>query len=149
MWELRVRTLKPDPLALNLSIISYSCCDRGEVTFFLCLSLNCNYSIYLIPAKCMPVNWLQSCLVLHDTKDGSLPGSFVYGILQARILEWIAMPSSGGSFWPRDWTWVSCIGRRVLYQYPGKPHSSHRAVLFNVIINVNHLKKCHKSWFLL
>ena len=40
------------------------------------------------------------------------------GILQARILEWIAMPSSRGSSRPRDQThisYVSCIGRQVLY----------------------------------
>ena len=40
------------------------------------------------------------------------------GILQARILEWIAMPSSKGSFQLRDQThvsYVSCIGRWVLY----------------------------------
>ena len=42
----------------------------------------------------------------------------VHGILQARILEWVAMPSSRGSFPLRDQThvlYVSCIGRRVLY----------------------------------
>ena len=44
------------------------------------------------------------------------PPSFsVHGILQAGILEWVAMPSSRGSFWPRDWTCVSCIGRWILY----------------------------------
>ena len=40
------------------------------------------------------------------------------GILQAGILEWVAMPSSRGSSWPRDWTcfsYVSCMDRRVLY----------------------------------
>ena len=41
--------------------------------------------------------------------DCSLPGSSVQGILQARILEWVAISSSRGSSWPRDWTWVSCI----------------------------------------
>ena len=40
--------------------------------------------------------------------DCSPPGSSVHGILQARILEWVAMPSSRGSSWPRDWTQVSC-----------------------------------------
>ena len=35
------------------------------------------------------------------------PDSTVHGILQARILEWVAMPSSRGSSWPRDWTHVS------------------------------------------
>ena len=50
----------------------------------------------------------------------SLPGSSVHGILQARILEWAAMPSSRGSFWPRDWTCISCVilhCRQVLYHW--------------------------------
>ena len=41
--------------------------------------------------------------------------SSVRGILQARILEWVATPSSRGSSQPRDLTHVSCIGRLVLY----------------------------------
>ena len=40
---------------------------------------------------------LQSCVTLCDLMDCSLPGSSDPGILQARILEWVAMPSSGGS----------------------------------------------------
>ena len=40
---------------------------------------------------------LQSCLTLCDLVDYSLPGFSVHGILQARILEWVAMPSSRGS----------------------------------------------------
>ena len=47
-----------------------------------------------------------------------LPGSSVRGILQARILEWVAMPSCRGSYQPRDWTqvsYVSCVSRWVLY----------------------------------
>ena len=44
--------------------------------------------------------------------DYSLPGYSVYGILQASILEWVAMPSSRGSFRLRDWTQVSCIAGR-------------------------------------
>ena len=43
------------------------------------------------------------------------PGSSVHGILQARILEWVAMPSSRGSSQPKDQTHDSCIGRQVLY----------------------------------
>ena len=42
----------------------------------------------------------------------SPPGSSVHGILQARILEWVAMPSSRGSSWARNWTSVSCITGR-------------------------------------
>ena len=39
----------------------------------------------------------QSCPTLFDSMDCSLPGSSVHGIFQARILEWVAMPSSRGS----------------------------------------------------
>ena len=44
--------------------------------------------------------------------DCSLPGSSVHGILQVRILEWVAIPFFRGSSGPRDWTWVSCIAGR-------------------------------------
>ena len=50
--------------------------------------------------------------------DGSLPCSSIHGILQARMLEWVAIPFSQGSSSPRDRThvsYISCIGRRVLY----------------------------------
>ena len=56
---------------------------------------------------------LQSCPTLCDPIDGSLSGSSVHGILQARTLEGVAIPFSRGSSRPRDQTWVSCIvGRR-------------------------------------
>ena len=42
-----------------------------------------------------------------DPMDCSLPGSSAHGILQARILEWVAIPFSRGSSWPKDQTWVS------------------------------------------
>ena len=60
----------------------------------------------------------QSCLTLCDPMDCSPPGSPVQGVYQARILEWVAMPSSRGSSWPRDWnqvSYVSCIGRWVFF----------------------------------
>ena len=50
----------------------------------------------------------QSCLTLYDPLDYSLPLSSVHGILQARILEWIAISFSRGSSQPRNQTWVSC-----------------------------------------
>ena len=52
---------------------------------------------------------LQSCLTLCDPMDCSLLVSSVHGILEARILEWVAMLSSRGSSWPRDWTCISCL----------------------------------------
>ena len=45
----------------------------------------------------MQAKSLQSHLTLYDPVGCSLPGSSVHGILQARILEWVAMPSSWGS----------------------------------------------------
>ena len=49
---------------------------------------------------------------LCDPVDCSPPGSSVHGILQARILEWVAISFSRGSSWPRDQTQVSCIAGR-------------------------------------
>ena len=51
----------------------------------------------------------QSCPTLCDLTDYSPPGSSVHGILQARILEWVAIPFSRVSSPPRDQTQVSCI----------------------------------------
>ena len=51
----------------------------------------------------------QSCLTLCDPVDYSPSGSSGHEILQSRILQWVALPSSRGSSWPRDWTWVSYI----------------------------------------
>ena len=60
----------------------------------------------------------HSCLILCDSMDYSLPGSTVHGISQARVLEWVAICSSRESSWTRNGTcisYVSCIGRRILY----------------------------------
>ena len=57
----------------------------------------------------------QLCLILCDPTVCNLPGSSVHGISQARILEWVAMPSSRGSPQPRGQTHVSYIGRQILY----------------------------------
>ena len=43
-------------------------------------------------------------------------GQSFFTDLLARIPEWVAMPFSKGSFWLRDWTRISCIGRQILYQ---------------------------------
>ena len=54
----------------------------------------------------------QLCPTLCNPMDGSLPGSEVHGIFQARILEWATISFSRGSSQPRDWTKVSCIADR-------------------------------------
>ena len=60
---------------------------------------------------------IQSRLTLCDPRDCSPPGSSVHGIIQARILEWVAIFFSRGSSWRREQTCVSCIGRWILYQW--------------------------------
>ena len=95
---------------------------------------------------CVCAKSLQSSPTLCDLMDGSPPGSSVHGILQAQILEWIAMPSSRGSSQPRDQTsisYVSCTGRWVLYHlhhlgspFPNGPHPNLKAV--PVLQNVKH-----------
>ena len=60
----------------------------------------------------------QLCLTVCNPLDGSLPGSSIHQILQARILEWVAISFSRRSSWHRDWTHVFCIsgiGRQILY----------------------------------
>ena len=63
----------------------------------------------------------QLCPTLCNSKDCSPPDSSVHGILQARILEWVAIPFSRGFFQPRDQTWDFCIvGRLLPSESPGK-----------------------------
>ena len=54
----------------------------------------------------------QLCPTLCNSVDCSPPGSSVHGILQARVLEWVAIPFSKGSSRPRDQAQVSCIAGR-------------------------------------
>ena len=57
-----------------------------------------------------------------EPMDCSPPGSSVHGILQGTTLEWVAVPFSRGSSWPRDWTPVSClVGGFFTPEPPGKP----------------------------
>ena len=59
----------------------------------------------------------QSCLILCNPMDCSLPDSSVLGIFQGRILEWVAISSSRESSWPRNQNHVSCIIRQILYHW--------------------------------
>ena len=89
------------------------CLKSSERHFFLCLRPHSGFA-------CVCAKSLQSCLSLWDPMDCNPPGSSVYGILQARILEWIAMPSFRGSSWLRYQTRVSsvsCLSRQFLYQF--------------------------------
>ena len=81
---------------------------------------------------------LQLCPTLCDPLGYSLPGSSVHGILQARILEWVPMPSSRGSSQPRDQTWVSfgsyIAGRFFTAEPLGKPNYDKRMIFSDMIV---------------
>ena len=68
-------------------------------SYHLMILFNLNESVFVT----------QLYLTLCNPMEYSLPGSSVHGILQARILEWVTIPFSRGSSWPRDRTQVSCI----------------------------------------
>ena len=63
----------------------------------------------------------QSCLTLCNPMDCSPPGSSVHRILQARILEWVVIPFSRKSSWPRGWIQFSYISGRLPCEPLGKP----------------------------
>ena len=77
--------------------------------------------------------WLTGC---------SPPGSSASVILQAKMLEWVAISLSRGSFWPRNQTQVSCItGRFLMSEPPGKPY-----LLIKDFNQVLILKVCKLFW---
>ena len=103
---------------------------QGFSNTLICSTVLLLYSSVWVRAKS-----LQSCLTHYDPTDCGSPGSFVHEILHARILEWVAMSSSRGSFQPRDWTclsYVSSIGRRVLYH---KRHLGSPGISFPLATN--------------
>ena len=80
--------------------------------------------IFLDIMPLTPNTACAQCVQLCDLMDCSPPGSSVHGISQARIPEWVAIPSSRGSSPPRDQTRISCIaGRFFTAEPPGLPHT--------------------------
>ena len=102
-----------------------------------CLSLTLSYTPYAVSRiyrgaedlteiwsllACVYAQSLQWCLILRNSMGHSPPGSSVHGILQARIQEWVAMPSSKRSFQSRDQICISCIAGGFFTTEPlGKP----------------------------
>ena len=104
-------------------------CGIGRWRFYICgdtdlLQFEVRFPLYLVsvPSRhgrqprvewkfgvsgSFPAGWCEVCLSLCDLMDYT-----VHGILQARILEWVAFPFSSGSSQPRNWTRVSCFAGR-------------------------------------
>ena len=89
--------------------------------------------VFQVPkiSLCVCAKPLQLCPTLCNPMDYSPPGSSVHGILQARILEWVAISFSRGSSWPRNWTHVSCLLHwqvgSLLLAPPGMLKSTHES----------------------
>ena len=93
----------------------YSYPSRSPSAPRLYLASRCHgsQSMHALCTSCCCLLVAKSCPTLCNPMDCSLPGSSVHGILQARILEWVAIFFSRGS----SQTLVSCIGRQILYHW--------------------------------
>ena len=98
----------------------------------------CTYEIESVVA--------QLCPALSNPMDCSLPGSSVRGILQARILEWIAIPFSRGSSRPRNRTWVSCIAGRFFTVWAPREALLSTAFLKKCLMNPGWLPLASHCW---
>ena len=106
------------------SVMSNSLRPRGLVTLQASLLLLLS-RFSRVPTLCDPTDssprgsFIPGILQARILEGVAISFS-VHGILQARILEWVAIPFPSRSSQPRDWThisWVSCIGRMILYHW--------------------------------
>ena len=97
-------------------LLMWCCFFAFSVIFYNYFSVFYKYNFSSLIVMCMSnvkVLVTQLCLTLCDPMDFSLPSSSAHGILQGRILEWVAIPFSRGSSQPRDLTQVSHVALRV------------------------------------
>ena len=135
----------------------HDCCHMSVIPLLKIL-------LHSVGHVCSCVESLQSCPTLCNPMDCSPPGFSVHGILQARLLEWVAMPSSRESSPPRDRTRISRIASRFFTAEPlWKPPASHRnhktvyerprgtpwSMLLSLSTNFNCLAKWELSLYLL
>ena len=86
----------------------------------------------------------QLCLTLCDPIDCSLPGSSVHGILQTRILEWVAVPVSRGTSWPRNRTSISCIAGGFFTSWATREACTHRCACTHTHAHTHMLTHMHR-----
>ena len=113
-----------------------------------------NLSLNRVGVCSQSVSVAQSCPTLCNPIDCSLPGSSVHEILQARILEWVAISFSRGSSWPRDQTLISLfVGRfftswatRGAKQYPVTSMLASSSLLHFIYKNWCAEMRFHLGW---
>ena len=92
-----------NPFGVHSDVLCEACC------YFDIFQLVIQISTHYLFKSLTLCSVAQSCPALSNPMDSSPPGSIVHGISWARILEWVAISSSRGYSWPRDWPQVSCI----------------------------------------
>ena len=92
---------------------SVPCMEKQPLIWFLLFT---GYFLSIL----VKVKVFSHVLLFVTPMDCSLPGSSVHGIIQVRILEWVAISFSRKSFWPRDQT-VSCIASRFFTVWATRP----------------------------
>ena len=112
--------------ALTLDLLCATSLNDLQALTHWSSQLPCRIGSVIIPTLC-----LHACLVTLVIQslwpmDCGPPDFSVHGILQARTLERVAIPSFRGSSQPRDWTqvsWIACIaGKFLTTEPPGKPY---------------------------
>ena len=128
-------TIKIVPYRVDKTAL-YSGYNKREMAVFSLYIYVCIYTHTYIYVYIWTYVWsevAQSCPTLCDPMDGSLPGSSLHGILQARVLEWVAISFSRGSSRPRDRAQVSLIpGRRFNLWATREP--MHMCVLSRMVL---------------
>ena len=116
----------PRLLPLSLKVCSLHLC------LFCCPARRIIGTVFL---NSMWVKVAQSCLTLCDPMDYT-----VNGILQARILEWVAFPFCRGSSQPRNQNGVSCIADSLPTKLSGKPFKFHiYALIYSICLSLSDL----------
>ena len=120
VWLLRKFTNSADGNPTNMCLTSTASSflpSRLHKSMHLCFL----WPFFFLFLFFLPPSFFLFCVcayLLSHLVNCSLPGSFVHGVTQASILEWLAISYSRGSFQPRDWirvSCISCIGRQILY----------------------------------
>ena len=92
----------------------------------------------------------QSCPTLCDLMNCSQPDSFVHGLLQARLLEWVAISFSRGTSWPRDWIWIDyCLSHQGSWETSQIKHHKVQGlqmVSYKLGHSSNFLSSCRDPW---
>ena len=81
----------------------------------MCHVTICSHPLLVLAYWCYL--FAKLCLTLCDPMGCYPPGSCVYGISQAKVLEWVTISCSRESSWLRDQTHISCTGRQILYHW--------------------------------